>query len=275
MSIPKIIHHSAPRSKKKWHPAWEPSLETWYKHFPEPEYEHVMWDDEKIDCFIEEKFEKFYLLYHTLPFNIQRLDLFRYFLLYEYGGIYVDMDYVCRENFYDDLNSKIVLVESTSDREIYQNSLMASEPKNEFWMHLIEKSFLQYFKYKIVTSSNDDDYNLYVLLTTGPILFTELKKEKDYLFEDVQMLDCSMYNFRHEDPNLINKSKCFHILTGLWGHDSWVTTAQNAFGNIVKSDGSNLSDVFNEDFPKISEYLIDSLNDRRKIDINLGLDHYL
>jgi len=273
--IPKIIHHSAPRSKKKWHPAWEPCLKTWYDHFPESEYEHIMWDDEKIDCFIEEKFEKYYLLYHTLPFDIQRLDLFRYFLLYEYGGIYVDMDYVCVENFYDDFRSKLVLVQSTSDREIYQNSLMASEPKNEFWLQLIEKSFQQYFKYRLVTTIEDPEFDVYILITTGPILFTELKKEKDYLFDDVQMLSVLNYNARPEDSNPYTKSKCFHVLTGMWGKETWSNQAQAAFGNTVNDNYNNISDLFTEEFPTITEYLKDNLIERRNMDIDLGLDHYL
>lgn len=270
--IPKIIHHSAPRSKKKWHPAWEPCLKTWYEHFPESEYEHIMWDDEKIDCFIEEKFEKYYLLYHTLPFDIQRLDLFRYFLLYEYGGIYVDMDYVCVENFYDDFKSKLVLVQSSSDKEIYQNSLMASEPKNEFWLHLIEKSFQQYFKYRIVETVQDPEYDTYVLITTGPILFTELKKEKDYLFEDVQMLDCEVYNIRHENPSPYTKSKCFHVLTGMWGIECWRSQSSVVFGHMMKN---GINDCLDKDFSNISDFLKDNLNKRRNIDIDLGLDHYL
>ena len=89
------------------------------------------------------------------------------------------------------------------------------------------------------------------------------------------MLDSEVYNIRHEDPNLMKKSKSFHVLTGLWGKDIWKCQAQYAFGDTIKKDFSNISDFFNADFPMVNEYFKSNLNMRRHFDTNLGLDHYI
>ena len=45
----------APKSQKLWHPIWKHCHPTWKKHFPEDEYEHFMWTDEKLLDFVEEE----------------------------------------------------------------------------------------------------------------------------------------------------------------------------------------------------------------------------
>ena len=133
--IPKTIHqtwktNSIPERWKEFH--W-----SWKKHFPKPEYTHILWTDEMNRKLIKEKFPYFLKTYDSYPKNIQRADAIRPFILYEYGGIYADLDYECLHNFYNDLNpTKVNIVESPYKNERLQNSLMASSPRHPDWIFI-------------------------------------------------------------------------------------------------------------------------------------------
>lgn len=230
--IPKIIHHSAPRSKKRWHPIWENCLNSWYKNYPQDEYDHVMWDDSKIDCFIEEKFEEYYVIYNALPFHIMKLDMFRLCLMYEYGGLYKDMDYYCYENFHNNIINDIAIVRSPcfDTGEYFQNSLFASVPKKKFWLKCIDNLIERYNYYKILTDCTSEEFNRYVLSVTGPILFTHIKEVHPSIFEEVQELPSEIYNPSigiYHDKQEMKNVKCMHFLSGLWGEESFRQINQN------------------------------------------------
>jgi len=141
-SIPRIIHQTAPSDKSKWHPVWFKCQKSWQTHFPDHEYK--LWTDEDLDEFIRTKYEWFYPMWKGYDSKIKRIDSARYFILYEYGGIYADMDYECMENFETQLPpGKVSIAESpvqanTISDEKYQNALMASPPKHPFWNHVIQ-----------------------------------------------------------------------------------------------------------------------------------------
>jgi mannosyltransferase OCH1-like enzyme len=143
-NIPKIIHQTAPLDKSKWHPIWEKCQNSWKHHFEHWEYR--FWTDEDLDEFIKTKYSWFYLTYISYPRNIHKIDAARYFILYEYGGMYVDMDFECIQNFEHMLTeNKVYIAESEYkniiydkndpyyEYELFQNALMITPPKNEFW----------------------------------------------------------------------------------------------------------------------------------------------
>lgn len=49
---------------------------------------------EKIDAFMAGHAE-YRDVYNSYPYAVQRWDMIRYLILYEYGGIYADLDYEC------------------------------------------------------------------------------------------------------------------------------------------------------------------------------------
>ena len=48
------------------------------------------------------------------------------------------MDFMCKKNFYNQLNNNLIIVESSAYNEIVQNSLMASPPGDKRWLHVLE-----------------------------------------------------------------------------------------------------------------------------------------
>jgi hypothetical protein len=139
--IPKIIHQIAPKNLKKWHPIWKECQDSWIKQFPKSEFKYILWNDTNdIDNLIKNKFPNYLTLYKSLPFHITKIDFARFCILYEYGGIYADMDMYCYKNFYSYLSEDLYIVESWEEwGEKAQNSLMCSSKNNPFWNKCLEK----------------------------------------------------------------------------------------------------------------------------------------
>ena len=217
----------APKSQTLWHRIWKECHPTWKKHFPEDEYEHFMWTDEKLLDFVEEEYPEYLFLYYSFPCNILKLDFARALILHKYGGIYVDMDYFCVENFYGDLNKNLVLVESPAPLETVQNSLMCSKKGHKFWMKYCDLMEYRYGTTKLPKLFTEE-FDKYVLHVTGPMC---LKKSLKVYNEKnkVQILDKNFYNpIQYEiNKKICKQIKCFHALTGLWGKSHYNDSASN------------------------------------------------
>ena len=143
--LPKIIHQ---QWKTKDIPAGP--YTTWHnKHlelYPAPEWTHMIWTDENARELIKSDYAFFLKTYDSYEWGIQRADAVRYFVLHKYGGMYVDLDYESRVNFWDRLpQDRVGLVESPYQyNEKAQNSLMSSPKGDPFWNEtfalLIERS---------------------------------------------------------------------------------------------------------------------------------------
>jgi len=203
-TIPKIIHQTAPKDKRKWNPVWKTCQETWQTYFPSPEYEYVIWYDEDLDNLIKVDFPWFYEIYKSYYKNIKRIDIARYFILYKYGGIYADMDYLCTRNFYNLLpQDKISISESPyKGNEYIQNALMCSNPKNIFWLKVIDKA---------MDRINEDN----VLYSTGPQLLSDVYFDN---YEMVNVLDYKLYN---PEPGT-SEFDSVDVLTKHLGTKSWM-----------------------------------------------------
>jgi mannosyltransferase OCH1-like enzyme len=153
--IPHIIHQTAMSDKTKWNPIWEKCQQSWIEKFPG--FEYRMWTDEDLENLIKTKYNYFYDTYMSYDVHIKRVDAARYFILYEYGGMYVDMDYECIQNFWNQINQDKVSMAST------ENALMISPKGDSIWLKLIDK---------LEGRTKMDTVN-----ATGPLLLVEVQKE--------------------------------------------------------------------------------------------------
>ena len=74
--------------------------------------------------------------------NIKRVDAVRYFYLYHFGGLYVDLDFECIKNIDPILQDKIVLGKMGDGKcnDCIPNAFMYSpRPKEAFWKFCIEE----------------------------------------------------------------------------------------------------------------------------------------
>lgn len=86
--IPKIIHQT-------WKNSEVPrKLITWIKSWmiKNPDYEYWLWTDESARKLIKERHPSLLKTFDSYTEGIRRADALRYVILYEFGGVYADMD---------------------------------------------------------------------------------------------------------------------------------------------------------------------------------------
>jgi mannosyltransferase OCH1-like enzyme len=66
-----------------------------------PDYEVMVWNGPLCHKLLVEHFPSYVELYDSLPYPIMRCDMIRFFILYRYGGLYVDFDRTCLKSFQD------------------------------------------------------------------------------------------------------------------------------------------------------------------------------
>lgn len=86
--IPKIIHQTYKTEDIPEH--WRAGQQA-VKDL-HPDWEYMFWTDESAREFLQNHYAFFLPTYDAYPYPIQRADAIRYFLLYHYGGIYLDLD---------------------------------------------------------------------------------------------------------------------------------------------------------------------------------------
>ncbi|KTW30198.1 hypothetical protein T552_00676 [Pneumocystis carinii B80] len=203
-AIPRIIHQTW---KNETIPdKWKEASDKCRKNHPN--YEYMFWTDEKARDFIAEKYTWFLDQYDRYPYNIQRVDSFRYFALVHYGGIYIDLDIECLKPL-DSLLSYGAWLRVTDPTGI-SNDVMGSVPYHPFFIYIINhlKSSSGNWIFPYIT----------VMATTGPLfLSVMLEKYMYFLSSDAFALE----HVRIITSNISNK--LFKNLHGSSWHqkDAW------------------------------------------------------
>ena len=178
LRIPRIIHQTW---KDQNIPiALKVLADSWLIHHPGWEYQ--FWTDDRNRAFIENHFPEFLNIYDGYQYNIQRVDAVRYFILFKYGGVYIDLDFECvrstallLENqdcvfsFEPPLHSKFHKLD-----QIISNAFIASIPGHFVLKRIIEDLTHQ----RIVSSENKFDD---ILESTGPFMINRVFKNGNLL----------------------------------------------------------------------------------------------
>jgi mannosyltransferase OCH1-like enzyme len=205
INIPKIIHqtwknYDIPEK-------WKESPEAIKKYFPDWEYK--LWSDEDMDTFVHENYNWFYSTYKNYRYHIQRCDVFRYIILYHFGGLYMDLDIVPTSNFehlFTDVDAEVYLPK-TPNVESYTNCILASKPNSRYWLHLFEI---------LIENSKKRYYSRYfeIIFSSGP---RALSKAVDTYHHPICVLPKSIISQDVTNPN----KKCLIYTKALKGQ-SWL-----------------------------------------------------
>lgn len=188
-------------------------------------FDYVLWKDNDIDRLMKTEFPEYYDKFVELPRMIMKIDMFRYFLMYKYGGMYTDMDYLMFKPF-DLLNEKVVIPCNREDEKgepvCLGNCIFASEPNHPYWKSLMDTLFtIDRTKIDYRTDKNIDGN----VLGTGPMFVFDMWKKYSETNNDICV---SKRNLFHpptkRDPQYIEELKrngCYgmHVCTGLWRHN--------------------------------------------------------
>lgn len=129
-----------------------------------PDYEYMLWTDESSRKFIEDEYPWFLETFDSYPYNIQRADAIRYFVLHKYGGVYMDLDIGCKRRL-DSLLRFEAIVPRTIPVGV-SNDLMfsvAGHPYMELLIHSLAKFNHYYFTHYAT-----------VMFSTGPMFVSAL-----------------------------------------------------------------------------------------------------
>lgn len=217
MYIPKIIHHIWMGGKPI------PDQNLYYANSIKemnPDFDYILWKDDDVDKVMKNDFPEYYDKFNELPRMIMKIDMFRYFLMYKYGGLYTDMDYLMFRRF-DFLNERVVLPLNREEANGVGlgNCIFASEPNHPFWKSLIDTLFTidrKKLNYKI--DKNIDSNRL----GTGPCFVTNMWKEYSKSNNDICNPKKHLFHpestTNKEQIERLKKNGCYgiHSCTGLW-----------------------------------------------------------
>jgi len=129
------------------------------------------WDEQSCLVFLKRYYNFFYDKFINYKYQIQKVDAIRYFILYHYGGVYMDMDIKCIKTFDIFNENKIYLVEDSNPlfNTGINNFLMASPKKHEFWLHVFDQLSKNYNSLNILRC-------LHILKSAGPGMLNDAYK---------------------------------------------------------------------------------------------------
>ena len=211
--IPPIIHQTwrnrnIPKVAQEWVASWMST---------NPGFEYWFWTDSEIKEFFAMYVNMYYTLYMWYPWSIQKADVMRYFILWMYGGTYVDLDMESLRPLGDLLLSHSCIIAQEPEElsfihhgrntTIVSNALMACRPRHPFMKFIINNLY----------SRIEMDG---LLETTGPFMLTEmLIKYKTNIgphpeWEDDVYLAPSHYFMPYYNNDMLRgmKVKCKHLI---------------------------------------------------------------
>ena len=181
------------------------------------DFQVMLWTDSRGRELIASDFSWFLSTYDSYPYDIQRVDVLRYFVLYKFGGIYMDLDVGCRNSRsrIDTLMQFPFVVAKTAPVG-FSNDVIFSAQNHELlrlmtrqlkrWNHIYGTKFLTVF------------------ISTGPIFysyhigkFVSEKRVQDPLEEymnpqtGLYVLDNSLYGNENKDWSYF-----FHLQGSSW-----------------------------------------------------------
>ncbi|EPY51215.1 mannosyltransferase [Schizosaccharomyces cryophilus OY26] len=200
--IPKIIHQTwkTDTVPEKWKAAQESCLAL------HPDYKYILWTDEMSRNFIAEHYPWFLKYFDAYPYNVQRADAIRYFVLLHYGGIYIDLDDGCQRRLDSLLYYPAVF--RRTDPVGVSNDVMGSVPGHPFFSFIISK-----------LASNAKSYIFpypTIMFSTGPLSISFLwENYKNHLPKD-SSASARIRIMLEEDYKLSNESYFTYFEGSSW-----------------------------------------------------------
>lgn len=139
--IPKIIHQTW-KDANVTHWIFKRSQESIATHLPE--WKYTFWTDEDLDALVRTDFNDLYEAWRNLNQPIKRVDAARYCILYKFGGVYADLDFIFTRNIdpiIDD-GHDLYFYKSTQSLvkgwQFLGNAFMISNPGQTFWLDVLQ-----------------------------------------------------------------------------------------------------------------------------------------
>ena len=186
--IPKIIWQTYKDPFDQLQPYMLDAVNTWKTLNPEYEYRYM--DDSQAAQFILEEYgQEWHDLFVGLPVGVMRGDLWRYMIIYKYGGVYTDLDTECLNPINTWLNEEYEMIVCPETEIHFCQWTFAASAGNP-----ILKSVLDTIKEKLINPTYGSPH--FVHTHTGPDIWTKgilkaLNIQVNNLIDDYLLLNSS------------------------------------------------------------------------------------
>ena len=211
MQIPRIVHQlwkdenvparwrEAVSSVRRYHKGWE----------------YRLWTDALIDDYMRTNHSRFYPVFAGMNRHIMRIDVFRYVLMHDLGGLYCDLDYEFVRPY--DYGDAAVVLSLEYDLAFgdpvdqVANYLFASAPGHPFWRDVLDN--LQQHPPHAAESTD-------VCLVTGPWYLTGMFMKNRSRYEGVRLTSKPVFSPRRVHGR---RERKFYVNSGItYGfHHGW------------------------------------------------------
>ena len=190
------------------------AISTWLKHTKE--FNYYFYTDDMCDNFIKNNFdENVYRAYSILPMAVMKADLWRYCVIYKYGGIYADTDTICKVNPNIFLKDSLLTI-SPELGIFFCQWVFAAPPLSPILKSIIDLSVERILNIPEIKGEHIIHY------LTGPAVFTDgiekyLKENNLPVFEEksdyCKYPDKCLSVF---EPHIFHKHFIIHLGSGSW-----------------------------------------------------------
>tara|TARA_R110002153_G_scaffold273339_2_gene444011 strand:+ start:12778 stop:13395 length:618 start_codon:yes stop_codon:yes gene_type:complete len=171
------------------------NIHSWKKKLPG--WNFIFWDDKRIDSLLESEKIKF-------KSKIEKIDYAKYYIMYKFGGLYIDIDVELYSNIEKLLisNNCIFFKEKFEKDKEYYGPFLLYASKGE----ALYKELLIYIKAikKIDNIKNINNPAMQVLSSTGPLMLDNFLKNKKITGIDVKTFN--KYGKHYHDGNWFNNN---------------------------------------------------------------------
>jgi inositol phosphorylceramide mannosyltransferase catalytic subunit len=190
--IPKIIHQTW--KDENIPDMWKLSPVEWRRHHPD--WTYILWTDAAIRSHIARYHPEFLELHDSYEYNIQRADMIRYFVLYDIGGVYSDLDLYPTESIESHLgDAGDCFIYASGPYKAFTNCLMASQKHSPIWLEAFEalRDPIPWWAFgkhlKVMTSTGPLFLDRVLSETAHPFTILPRKKFLPYTTKDDQSVD--------------------------------------------------------------------------------------
>uniref|UniRef100_A0A6C0H025 Glycosyltransferase n=1 Tax=viral metagenome TaxID=1070528 RepID=A0A6C0H025_9ZZZZ len=199
-------------------------------------FNYKFYNDIQCRQFIQSYFPDILTLYDKLPLGVMRADLWRYCIIYKYGGIYADVDTVLEINPEIFIKNSKNLIVTPENNTHFCQWVFAAPPNSPILKCIIDLSIE-----RIKNNNNkfNDEHIIHHL--TGPGVFTEaillyiennmasvlsegsINTENDIKIKrgNIYESEKNLINYIHVfESNIFHNNYVRHLFAGSW-HDGW------------------------------------------------------
>jgi mannosyltransferase OCH1-like enzyme len=177
--IPKIIWQTHECDYDNLTNLYKSNSQTWKDAFSDWEYKYHSSIDR--DRFVEEFFPQYLPIFRHIKHGIYKADFWRHLVLYQFGGLYADMDsiYTGPETVFSNCLTVSTNTYGFPDDQPYSNAWIVSYPKNEVLKMVIDEMVKRINNYKFI---EQEDPGIKWVLATGPSMYSYIiNQNKDYV----------------------------------------------------------------------------------------------